>query len=153
MLIPVHFPQDTTTYFMQLDTGSPYTLFYNHFIEHNLCFTRNKDRVATHFYIGKMEISSQKFRIFQMKNSAVNSNIIGTLGTDLLENRKTRIHFQVQNIQLNCYDFPKNLWKNPFPMEFKKGKILLIGEILGKKRKFLYDSGTSGYHMLISKNT
>jgi uncharacterized protein YxeA len=29
LLLPIHFERDTTTYYLQFDTGSPYTIFYS----------------------------------------------------------------------------------------------------------------------------
>lgn len=29
LLLPIHFERDTTTFYLQFDTGSPYTIFYS----------------------------------------------------------------------------------------------------------------------------
>ncbi|WP_411812299.1 hypothetical protein ACLB9Y_03815 [Chryseobacterium scophthalmum] len=48
MLLPVHLKNDSTTYFMQFDTGSPNTIFY----QNSLAIFKNKNQIKTQFTVG-----------------------------------------------------------------------------------------------------
>jgi hypothetical protein len=103
LLLPIHFENDTTKYYLQFDTGSPYTVFYSNPIKNIRQISLKNDVAATSFTIGKTKVSSSNFKIY--KSSADNDNkslkIIGTIGADILENRKTIINFKQNYISLN----------------------------------------------------
>jgi len=86
MLLPVHFQNDSATYFMQFDTGSPNTIFY----QNSLAIFKNKNQIKIQFTIGNTEVSSDRFKIISIsKNNDKDSiKIIGTIGSDLLDQKK-----------------------------------------------------------------
>lgn len=153
LLLPMHFDDDTTTYYLQFDTGSPYTVFYSKSIKNILQIQTNEDVAKTSFYIGKTKITSDKFKIYNLGNDTKNDSlkIIGTIGADILEDRKTLINFKENYIALNLSKVPTQFQNKLFDFKFKKRKIIVSGLLKGKEENFLFDSGTSAYELLTSK--
>lgn len=154
LLVPIHFSKDTTTYYLQFDTGAVYTEFYGKAIENLKEISIKNDRAAASVYIGKTKITSKQIKVsntgsFPVKNNPV--TIIGTLGADILEDRKTLINFQDDYIAFNLSKEPDEFQNNLIDFEFKKRKIIIHGNLKGKDEKFLYDSGTSAYELLTNK--
>lgn len=149
MLLPVHFQNDPTTYFMQFDTGSPNTLFY----ENSLAIFKNKKEIKTQFTIGNTEVSSDRFKIISVSqnNDKDPIQIIGTIGSDLLDQNKTIINFKEDHVVFNLSKEPENVGNTKLDLKFKKRKIIIFGILDGKEEQFLYDSGTSAYELLTNK--
>lgn len=148
LLLPIHFPEDSAKYYLQFDTGSPYTVFY---INSAKIFSTDNKRIATSFFLGNTKVSSSKFKIFYNENHKTDSlKIIGTLGADILEGKKTLINIKENYVSFNLSKMPENQ-HNLFDFQFEKRKIIIPANLKGKKRKFLYDSGTSAYEMLTNK--
>lgn len=153
LLLPIHFEGDPENYYLQFDTGSPYTVFYSQSIK-NISQIITKEAVAkTAFSIGNTKIASDKFKIYEMGNDIKKDSIkiIGTIGADILENRKTLINFKDSFISLNLMKTPSSFQNNLVDFEFKKRKIILKGFLKGQQENFLFDSGTSAYELLTSK--
>lgn len=153
LLLPIHFEGDTTKYYLQFDTGSPYTIFYSKSIKNIHQISITEEVAKTSFYIGKTKITSDKFKIYNIGNENDNDSIkiIGTIGTDILENRKTIINFKENNIALNLSKMPSQFQTKLFDFKFKKRKIILKGFLKGQEESFLFDSGTSAYELLTNK--
>lgn len=153
LLLPIHFSNDTITYYLQFDTGSPYTVFYSNSIKKISQISVNKELAKTSFYIGKTKITSDKFKIYNHgnDNNIDSLKIIGTIGADILENRKTIINFKENYIALNLSKVPSQFQVKLFDFKFKKRKIIVRGTLKGQKEKFLFDSGTSAYELLTNK--
>ena len=152
MLLPLHFSNDTITYYLQFDTGSPYTILYSNSIKKISQISVNKELAKTSFYIGKTKITSDKFKIYDHGNSDNDSiKIIGTIGADILENRKTIINFKENYIALNLSKMPAQFQAKLFDFKFKKRKIIVRGLLKKKEENFLFDSGTSAYELLTNK--
>lgn len=150
MLLPVHLKNDSTTYFMQFDTGSPNTIFY----QNSLAIFKNKKQIKTQFTVGNTEVSSNQFKIISInKNNDKDSiKIIGTIGSDLLDQKKTIINFKENYVVFNILKEPKSFSSAKLDFKFKKRKIIISGILNGKEEQFLYDSGTSAYELLTNKN-
>ncbi|RKR09213.1 hypothetical protein C8C83_0832 [Flavobacterium sp. 90] len=153
LLLPIHFSNDTMTYYLQFDTGSPYTVFYSNSIKKISQISVDKELAEASFYIGKTKITSDKFKIYNHGNDNNNDSIkiIGTIGGDILENRRTIINFKENNIALNLSKVPSQLQNKLFDFKFKKRKIIFKGFLKGQEESFLFDSGTSAYELLANK--
>jgi predicted aspartyl protease len=153
LLLPIHFEGNTVTYYLQFDTGSPYTVFYSKSIKNIHQIYTTEEVVKTSFYIGKTKITSDKFKIYNLGNDNNNDSlkIIGTIGADVLENRKTIINFKENYIALNLSKVPTQFQTKLFDFKFKKRKIIVRGLLKGKEENFLFDSGTSAYELLTNK--
>jgi hypothetical protein len=153
LLLPIHFEGDTNTYYLQFDTGSPYTVFYAKSIKNIGQIAVNKDLAKTKFFIGKTKISSNKFKVYNFGNDNENNalQIIGTIGADILENRKTLINFKADYIGINLSQTPHEFQGKLFDFKFKKRRIIFNGILNGNDEKFLFDTGTSAYELLTNK--
>lgn len=149
LLVPVSFPGDTAIYYLQFDTGAVYTEFYSLPIKKIKGITVYDNHASSTFCIGKTKISSGKFKISEMGKES--GKIIGTLGADILEDRKTIINFKENFIIFNLSEEPVEFQNNLIDFTFKKRKIIIRGILKGKEEKFLYDSGTSAYELLTNK--
>lgn len=153
LLLPVHFGGDAAIYYLQFDTGSPYTVFYLNSIKNISQISVNKELAKTSFNIGKTKITSEKFKILSQggDNKSDSLKIIGTIGADILENRKTILNFKEDYIALNLSKEPSQFQGKLFGFKFKKRKIIVRGILKGQEENFLFDSGTSAYELLTNK--
>ncbi|WP_306350092.1 hypothetical protein [Flavobacterium sp. '19STA2R22 D10 B1'] len=158
-LLPVQIKGIDKTFYMQLDSGSPITLFYKKSLEsiqsklqHSFKFNTDQNQISIHFNIGTMSIVSDHFKVLNYGNiidlnNPNAENIIGTIGTDLLERRVTILDFKN-----NLCSFVEDIKGEEFTeFEFKKRKIIFPATIGDEKLKLLYDSGTSGYELITNK--
>ncbi|PXY38893.1 hypothetical protein DMB65_20755 [Flavobacterium cheongpyeongense] len=152
LLLPIHFLSDTITYYLQFDTGSAYTVFYSKSISNIPQIAMHKETAKASFYIGKTKVTSEKFKIYNMGNDDSNSlKIIGTIGADILEDRKTIINFKENYIALNLSKVPNQFQNKLLDFKFKKRKIVFSGLLKEQEEKFLFDTGTSAYELLTNK--
>jgi hypothetical protein len=149
LLLLISFPGDPAPYYLQFDTGAVYTEFYSVPIQSIKGIRVDHDRAASTFYIGKTKISSDRFKVSE--TGSKDSRIIGTLGADILEDRKTLISFKDRFIIFNLSEEPAAFKNNLIDFKFKRRKIIVHGLLNGKEEKFLYDSGTSAYELLTHK--
>ncbi|RYJ39635.1 hypothetical protein NU08_1304 [Flavobacterium anhuiense] len=159
LLLPIEIKGINRTFYMQFDSGSPVTVFYKKSLEsiaekfqNQLKIDNENSSIYSAFKIGKMNVASNDFGIldygekinFDNPNA---ENIIGTIGTDLLEKRITVLDFK--NSQCS---FIEKIKEDDFAnFEFKKRKILIPSVIENENLKLLYDSGTSGYELITTK--
>ncbi|KAF2082796.1 hypothetical protein [Flavobacterium sharifuzzamanii] len=159
LLLPVKIKGINRTFYMQFDSGSPITVFYKKSLEsiaekfqNQLKIDNENATISTAFTIGNMNITSDNFEVLNY-GEKINFdnlkavNIIGTIGTDLFEKRVTVLDFK--NNQ--CSFIEKIKEADFIDFEFKKRKILIPSAIGNEKLKLLYDSGTSGYELITTK--
>lgn len=153
LLLPIHFENDTTKYYLQFDTGSPYTVFYYNTIKEIPQIAINKESAKTTFFVGKTKITSNTFKIYNLGKGTNKDSlkVIGTIGADILENRRTIINFREDHIVLNLDKTPPTFENKVFDFSFKKRKIMLKGFLKDQEEDFLFDSGTSAYELLTNK--
>ncbi len=153
LLLPIHFEGDPENYYLQFDTGSPYTVFYSKSIDNISQIVKKGTLAKTDFFIGQTKIGSDQFKIYELGNDIKNDSIkiIGTIGADILENRKTLINFKESYISFNLTKVPAQIENKLVDFEFKKRKIIIKGLLKGKQEEFLFDSGTSAYELLTNK--
>lgn len=153
LLLPIYFEGDSTSYYLQFDTGSPYTVFYSESIKNISQISVNGKIAKTSFYIGKTKVTSDKFKIYNQENKKddLSFKIIGTIGADILEDRKTLINFKENYIALNLAKTPSLFQTKLFDFKFKKRKIIFKGLLKDEEESFLFDSGTSAYELLTNK--
>lgn len=159
LLFPIKINGINQTFYMQFDSGSPITVFYKNSLKsisekypNQLHFNSKKNQIATHFKIGKLNVISSNFEVLNYGNKVDfedpnAQNIIGTVGTDLLEKRITVLDFKQ-----NQFSFINQIKENNFTdFEFKKRKILISAKVEKENLKLLYNSGTSGYELITTK--
>lgn len=161
LLVPVNIPGIDETLFMQLDSGSPVTVFYKaslQSIDNELKKARLKikdsTRVNLTFHIKELRITSEDFKLMDYGNkidfkNRDAENIIGTIGTDLLEKRILVLDFP--NSRCSFIETVDETGFSEF--EFTKRRILLPAKLGGQNIQLLYDSGTSGYEFITDETT
>lgn len=158
ILLPVKLDGISKVFYMQLDFGSPFTLFYSKTVgsiqsqfSKEIKFDENSDTISLKFDLGKMKISSDKFKLIKYGEVADldnEINIIGTIGTDLLEKKLITLNFTENYCLFNDDQFTDGFTS----FDFEKRRILLPAKINGKSLKLLYDSGTSGYELITDQS-
>jgi len=160
VLLPVKITGLSQLFYMQLDFGSPVTVFYSKplmslkAIYPGIVQLDSSNEIASlAFEVDALKISSSQFKVLDYGteinfDSTLAENIIGTIGTDLLEKRIISLDFK----NGNCSFFTDVHEDGFHDFEFKKRKILLPAKVGGKSLKLMYDSGTSGYQLIINKS-
>ena len=159
LLLPVKIDGIADVFYMQLDTGAPSTVFYRTSLQsiletHPAAFAieAGKQEVGLGFAIGGLDIRSPRFALLDYGSKVESgnpqaANIIGSIGTDLLEKRVLVLDFR----QDECA-FLRAVPEAGFAeFQFKKRRILLPARIGDQPRTLLYDSGSSGYALLTGK--
>lgn len=159
LLLPIKIDGIDQTFFMQFDSGSHSTVFYKIALksiaekfQNQLKIDPKNNPISTSFSIGNMKVISNNFEVLDYGkkvdfDNPKAENIIGTIGTDLLEKRITILDFKN-----NQYSFIEKIEETDFtPFEFKKRKILIPSKIENENLKLLYDSGSSGYELITTK--
>ncbi|OXB03139.1 hypothetical protein B0A81_18780 [Flavobacterium plurextorum] len=159
LLLPVQIKGIEKTFYMQLDFGSPITVFYKKpiqsiqekFAKKNQ-FKHTQKYISSSLRMDNLNISSKNFQILDYGkkvdfDNPETLNIIGTIGTDLLEKKTIILDFTKSLCSFKDYSITKDFT----PFEFKKRKLLLPARIENQSLKLLYDSGTSGYELIVNK--
>ena len=159
LLLPVEIEGIANVFYMQLDTGAPSTVFYRTSLQSirerqraAFAIDDGKEHVDLAFSIGGLGIRSRQFELLDYGNKVEfgnpeAANIIGTIGTDLLEKRILVLDFK----QGDCAFLQAVPEAGFSDFHFKKRRILIPARIGDQPRTLLYDSGSSGYSLLTSK--
>ena len=132
MLIPVKFESDTTTYFLQFDTGATHSCLYSNRVN---WFKSGEQVMKTS--IGEVTFRDNK----SIKATAEKNASIGTLGADFLKNKLVQINFPGQTIRINAsYNATDYFMK---PLNTLNGRPVISVKIFGKEQDLLYDTGSS----------
>ena len=159
LVLPVKVADIDQTFYMQLDFGSPITLFYRKTLKAiQTVFPKQipgpleSSTIGMELSLGDLNIQSKTFRLLEHGDALALKTretpiIIGTLGTDLLEKRTIALHFKDNH----CTFSKRSLDDTYSAFEFEKRRILLPATLEGKTIELLYDSGTSGYELITDK--
>lgn len=166
LLIPVTLPGCLRIFYMQFDTGSPYSLFYRHQLQaiHRRYPATN---VLRHlgdslfhftFKAGPMRITARQIAVRSFDSSTIDWNdhaplLIGTLGTDLIDNKVVTIDYP--RLQLHIADSlsPDFRQGRPAAFGYAMRRILLPAAIGNKNTLLYFDSGSSAFELLTDKTT
>jgi hypothetical protein len=144
-------------FYMQFDTGSPNTIFYKSSLDsiqklYGLAdFNEDATKTKLSFSLGKMDIKSDDFLVYNVQKNWSHKDsikIVGTLGTDVMEFRTTKFDFRNSKIS---FDNTK-LKESNSDFKFQKRRILIPVTVSNKKVNVIYDSGTSGFEYITSKD-
>lgn len=162
LLLPVKLDGITDTFYMQFDLGAHTTLFHEKSLQSiiqkhpflNSSIENEKDPFQ--FKLGEVSISIPVVKRInygkEIKWTPSSTNIIGTLGSDILEHKVVVFDFKHHIIRF-CNTFPKDIKKEYIQdFEFKKRKVLLNGKINDENTQLYYDSGSSAFELITDKN-
>lgn len=168
MLVPVKFKGLSQQFYFQFDTGSPTTFIYENTIASlkNTGIDLQVVSKDTSPYVKQLNLIISGYTT-QLKmieilenygstfsaNDTISKIKIGTIGTDIMDQRITEIDFKNQKIQY--YD-ERPKWMEVLPdfkpFSFKGRRLMLPAEIKGKNLELFYDSGCSAFGLITSKN-
>ncbi|MCR8561616.1 hypothetical protein KXD93_28435 [Mucilaginibacter sp. BJC16-A38] len=167
LLIPVHLPGCPKQFYMQFDMGAPHTLFYKNGLKaikakyfnsvpaidtsskiHGLTFLLANQKVST------QEISVKDFGDSNISWDNKNTVVIGTLGVDLIANKTVIINYPERQLEV-CDSIPPgiNAKVKLSSFMFIQGSILLPALVRGKQSLLYFDTGSSAFELLTSKET
>ncbi|WP_375578192.1 hypothetical protein ABWH96_14280 [Marivirga tractuosa] len=162
LLLPVKLDGITNTFYLQFDLGAHSTLFHEKALQsiiqkHPFLNSRiENENDPFQFKLGDISVSIPVIQRINYGNS-INwepsaTNIIGTLGSDILEHKVVVFDFK-QHIIRFCNAFPKEIKENAIQdFEFKKRKVLLNGKVNDEYTQLYYDSGSSAFELITNKN-
>lgn len=154
-------------FYLQFDTGAPTTLIYGKSIsslqslgidiqevqkgENSYVSLLNAELGGNETEMGMIQILEDYGNVFQVEDT-LHTIKLGTIGADFLDQRTCLIDFQEAYIQLyeERPDWMDSLQFVPF--DFEGRRFMLPATILGKELDLFYDSGTSAFGLITSKN-
>lgn len=168
IVIPLKIEGLPHKFYMQFDTGSPYTYIYENDLISlndlglNLEVVIEEDaRYIKHlsFELGGSKIKASMVKILQNYGNTFTAtdtigNIkIGTIGSDIMEKKITNIDFLNQEIQIYAQ---RPSWMNSLAnfqsFGFQGRRIMLPAVVDGKELELLYDSGCSAFGIITTRN-
>ena len=168
MLLPIKLPGCSKQFYMQFDTGSPFTLFYKGKMEaiqqkYPKIITLNDSAVIIkndQFYVGSMQVDALQVFVKEYGSHQINwkdknsIEIIGTFGVDFIENRVIAIDYPAKKFFTGT-TIPENLSRGLVMNDFMftRRSILLPASIKSKKSILFFDTGSSAYTLLTNKQT
>lgn len=164
MLIPVKLPDCSRQFYMQFDMGAQHTLFYRPKLRAILEKYPSFYSIGDSSSLPEMDITVGKNKV-KITNPALlefgektidwssdKKEIIGTIGSDWLESRTILIDYPRQQIVLN-YTVPEKLRNRLTDFMYVQRNILLPATINGKKLLLFFDTGSSAFSLLTSRET
>ncbi len=166
--IPVGIAGLPNKFYFQFDTGAPNTLLYQHVLHSMSSHGKalGEINLDDKLYLESIELSlagnpikMNNIEILQAYGDSFNliDTIhpinLGTLGADFMVNTITAIDFKNQYIQ-QFDQRPKSMDTviNFQSFDFKGRRFMLPAKIGGKKIELFYDSGSSAFGLITSKN-
>ncbi len=168
LIIPVMIEGIPRAFYVQFDTGAPNSTIYGKplasLIEHGVTCKEEGEQGARMVKNIRLSLGGSKVDISSMQilenygkpidwQDTTKVVSLGTIGSDFIEGKVTVIDFKQQNIKI-FEDRPD--WMAALsgfkPFDFQGRRILFPAQIGGRKRQLLYDSGSSAFGLLTSKN-
>jgi hypothetical protein len=168
LLVPVRLAGCSQRFYMQFDLGSPFSMFYGPAM--NAVRTKYPQSVPAeedqsrftnyHFAIGNLPVLADEIVLKAFGKGTINwqdtaaVNIIGTIGTDFIDNRFIVIDYPNRIITTGS-DITPALSQGFVLTDFiyAGGRILLPATIRDKKQLFYFDTGSSAFGLMTDKIT
>lgn len=168
ILIPVRLKNCPKRFFMQFDTGSPYSLFYRNklaaiqemYPKAMQLGESGSKLMNFSFTAGSMPVLAKEIEVKLFDSSTVNwkdkksIEIIGTLGADFIDGRAIMIDYPEKKLTISQFISPKLSARLSLTDFVYAGKrILLPAKVEGKETMLYFDTGSSMYELLTDKKT
>jgi len=166
LLVPVTLPNCARTFYLQLDTGAPYTVFYahqlgvlrSHYPTLNAVLHVSQDTVRNcRFSLGGAAVLMRRTKVLangrpELPTDSLAPYIIGTLGTDVLEGRVLVLDYARNRFTLGT-QVPAGLGRRAefVPLTFTNRRVLLEAGLQGRSEQLLFDSGSSAHALVTSQ--
>jgi len=168
MLVRFKMYKKSPNLYFQFDTGSPYSYIFGKSVESlqekydDLSISKiGKDSFLDEIsgVLGGSQIVLRNLTVIENVGREIDlsdttqSVRIGTIGTDLMEDKVTLINFMERLISIHDKR-PSQLvgYDGLQPFDFKGRRLMLPSKIDGKQQTLLYDSGTSAFGLVTSKH-
>lgn len=164
MLIPVKLKNCPRQFYMQFDLGTPNSILYKNKIQDiakkypkAISWNDSLNKlVDLRFRVDKTEVTAKEISFIKL-NGRVNwdkdaKEIIGTLGADLIENRIVMINYPETYLLLSN-DTETTAGLPLVDFMFARRAVLLPATLKGKKLMLYFDTGSSAFELLTSKET
>ncbi len=169
MTIPLKIKGFDHRFYMQFDTGSPFSFIYEKDFKSLKALgiplnevIKDKERYIEHldFVLSDAHIKASMIKILPNygnvfdKNDTIPKIKIGTIGSDFMDNRIIVIDFTNQKIRLFNKRPPWMLKLSNFkPFDYTARRRIMLPVIIdNKKYEFLYDSGCSAFGLITIKS-
>jgi hypothetical protein len=166
MLIPVKLHGCPKKFYMQFDLGAPYSVLYDSKLKNIraaypgiIQFTDTSSIVTgLSFSIGKQKIMAPKITVKKYGTPGLNwsrngMEIIGTIGTDMIEGKTLTINYPLKKMTVSNTIPAKILPRITLTdFMFVRNSILLPVIIKNKKTVLYFDTGSSAYELITSKD-
>lgn len=157
LLIPVTLPGYSKQLYMQFDLGSPYSMFYLNKVRAVVQVQDTSTRLTNFgFNVGSMPVLAKEMALKRFDTAGLDprnpTEIIGTLGSDLIEGRVLTIDYPRRLMVLGM-QWPENMNIPTADLIFARRSILLPATIRGKKTMLYFDTGSSAFELLTDKQT
>lgn len=165
LLVPVRLPGCPRTWYLQLDTGAPYTVLYayqlqvlrQHYPALGAALQAPRDTVRNfQFSLGGAPVAMRRARVLPQGRPALPADtlapyIIGTLGTDVMEGRVLVLDYARSRFMLATH-VPDSLARRAEfgPLAFTNRRVLLEAGLQHKQQQLLFDSGSSANALVTS---
>ncbi len=165
LLIPVKLKNCPRQFYMQFDLGSPYSLFYkNKLAAIRLRYPEAVTLSETgklpdfSFTAGKTKLRATDIVVKQFDSTGINWNdkkaidIIGTIGSDLIDQRTVTIDYPGKRLTIS-EAIPAKLQAKTRLTDFVYAmkRVLLPAVIKGDSTMLFFDTGSSMYELLTTK--
>jgi hypothetical protein len=165
LLIPVHFPGCPKQFYMQFDMGAPHSLFYKNTLKamrakyvHGIPVIDSSSKLHDlTFLLGKQKVFAKEIGLKDYGDTTISLDnksitVIGTLGVDLIDNKTAIIDYPAKQLMI-CGEIPGKLKSQVTlsPFMYIQGSILLPALIRGKQSLLYFDTGSSAFELLTSK--
>lgn len=167
LLVPVQLPNCARTFYLQLDTGAPYTVFYAHQLEVlrryypalGTSLQVSQDTVRNfRFSLGGAPVTMRRSKVLlqgrpELPADTLAPYVIGTLGTDVLEGRVLLLDYARNQFTLTT-QVPESLARRAKfgPLAFTNRRVLLEAGLQHKQQQLLFDSGSSANALVTSQS-
>jgi hypothetical protein len=138
MLIPIKLSGCTKVFYMQFDLGAPHSFFYKGELK----------SILSEY----PQIDTSTFTIAKGHNK--DAVIIGTIGEDLIDGKILVVDYPKRELRILA-EIPEKLGRNTKLSSFMlmKGSILLPAILNNKQTILFFDTGSSAFELLTSKET
>lgn len=166
LLLPVKLPGCPRLFYMQLDTGSPYSMFYREKMldiaktsRRAIPITDSSQTLENYtFQVGTMPVTAKSIAVKpfndpKAKSGALNQMvIIGTIGADFIENRVILIDYPQKRFTHGA-ELPSSLRSDQIMSEFSFAgrSVLLPATLNGAESMLFFDTGSSAFELLTDK--
>lgn len=161
LLLPFKLAGIPDTFYLQFDLGAQSTIFYKKSLQSiyerysALKPQHPAEEKLVNFSLGDISVSANNIRRVNYGSkinwNASAINVIGTLGTDILEHKVVIMDFKKHFIHFRNH-FPKEVAVESIQdFQFKKRKVLLYAQVNSENKLLYYDSGSSAFELITSK--